>query len=140
VYWKSLKQTRAQIFIGSKFKKFYGEYGIIMGQSSNYYPQGKGLVKSTNKTLIQIIKKTIKANHKNWHDKLIDALWASCLTPKYSTGHSLYTLVYGKEARLPFHLELNALTLITGGGKKEEQPPMQKIYNELSQLQEQREK
>jgi hypothetical protein len=26
------------IFIGSKFIEFYGEYGIIMGKSSNYYP------------------------------------------------------------------------------------------------------
>jgi transposase InsO family protein len=47
------------IFIGSKFTKFCGEYGIIMGQSSNYYPQGNGLVESTNKTLVQILKKTI---------------------------------------------------------------------------------
>jgi hypothetical protein len=76
------------IFIGSKFTNFCGEYGIIMGQSSNYYPQGNGLAESTNKTLIQIIKKTIEANHKNWHNKLIDALWASRLTPKDSTGHS----------------------------------------------------
>jgi hypothetical protein len=95
----------------SKFTNFYGEYGIIMGKSSNYYPQGNGLAESTNKTLIQIIKKTIEANHKNWHNKLIDALWASCLTPKDSTGHSPYTLVYGKEARLPLHLELNSLAL-----------------------------
>jgi hypothetical protein len=73
-----------------------------MGQSSNYYPQGNGLAESTNKTLIQIIKKTIEANHKNWHNKLIDALWASRLTPKDSTWHSLYTLVYGREAILPF--------------------------------------
>ena len=29
------------IFIDSKFTKFFGEYGIVMGKSSNYYPQGK---------------------------------------------------------------------------------------------------
>jgi transposase InsO family protein len=72
------------IFIGSKFTIFCGEYGIIMGKSSNYYPQGNGLAESTNKKLIQILKKTIEANHKNWHKKLIDALWESCLTPKDS--------------------------------------------------------
>jgi hypothetical protein len=26
------------IFLGSKFTEFCGEYGIIMGKSSNYYP------------------------------------------------------------------------------------------------------
>jgi hypothetical protein len=40
------------IFIGSKFTEFCGEYGIIMGQSSNYYPQGNDLVESKNKTLV----------------------------------------------------------------------------------------
>jgi hypothetical protein len=45
------------IFMRSKFTNFCGEYGIIMGKSSNYYPQGNGLEDSTNKTLIQIIKK-----------------------------------------------------------------------------------
>jgi hypothetical protein len=53
-----------------------------MGQSSNYYPQGNGLVESTNKTLIQILKKTIDLNQRNWHLKLIDALWESNINTK----------------------------------------------------------
>jgi hypothetical protein len=36
-----------------------------MGQSFNYHPQGNGLAKSTKIALIQTIKKTIEANHKN---------------------------------------------------------------------------
>ena len=40
------------IFIDSKFTEFFGEYGIVMGKSSNYYPQGNGLVESTNNMLI----------------------------------------------------------------------------------------
>jgi hypothetical protein len=50
------------IFIGSKFTEFYGKYRIIMGQSSNYYPQGNGLAESTNKTLVQILKKIVDNN------------------------------------------------------------------------------
>jgi transposase InsO family protein len=93
------------IFIGSKFTKFCGEFGIIMGKSSNYYPQGNGLVESMNKTLIQILKKTIDQNQRNWHLKLTDALWESRMTPKDSTGVSPYALVYGKEEKI--HLVLN---------------------------------
>jgi hypothetical protein len=110
-----------------------------MGQSSNYYPQGNDLAKSTNKKLIQIIKKTIEANHKNWHNKLIDALWESFLTPKDITSHSPYTLVHGKEAILPLHLELNSLALIGSDENEEEQSPMRKRYNELLQLEDQME-
>jgi transposase InsO family protein len=116
------------IFIGSEFTRFYAEYGIVMGQSSNYYPQGNGMAESTNKTLIQIIKKTIEANHENWHNKLIDALWASRLTPKKGTRHSPFTLVYGKEARVPLHMELNALKLVVNDDEDEKQSPMQRRY------------
>jgi len=33
--------------------------GIVLKHSTNYYPQGNGLVESMNKILIHIIKKTI---------------------------------------------------------------------------------
>jgi hypothetical protein len=85
------------IFIESKFTKFCGEFDIIMGQSSKYYPRGNGLVEYTNKTLIQILTKTIDVNKINWNTKLVDALWTSRLTPKDITGFSPYMLVYGKD-------------------------------------------
>jgi transposase InsO family protein len=84
------------IFIGSKFTELCGEYGIIMGKSSNYYPQGNGLAKSTNKKIIQILKKSVDNNQRNWHLKMTDALWVRRMTPKDNVGMSLYTLVYGK--------------------------------------------
>ena len=68
-----------------------------MGKSSNYYPQGNGIVESTNKTLIHILKKIIDQNQKNWHLKLMDALWVSIMNPKDNTEMSPYMLVYGKE-------------------------------------------
>jgi hypothetical protein len=127
------------IFIGSKFTNLCGKYGIIMGNSTNYYPQGNGLAESTNNELIQIIKKTIEVNHKNWHNKLIDALWESFLTPKDSIGYFPYILMYEKEAILPLHLELNSFSHIETDENEEEQSPMKKIYNEILQLEEQRE-
>jgi transposase InsO family protein len=59
---KKLITHNGSMFISSMFTNFCGNFGIIMGQSSNYYPQGNGLNESTNKSLIQIIKKTIAAN------------------------------------------------------------------------------
>jgi hypothetical protein len=41
-----------------------------------------------------------------------------------------------REARLPLHVELNALTLILDGKEKEEKSPIQRRYNELLQLEE----
>jgi hypothetical protein len=92
------------IFIGSKFMEFCGQYGIIMDQSSNYYPQGNGLSEYTNKTLVQILKKIVDGNQRNWHLKLTEALWASMTTPKDSTRMTLYLLVYGKDEKNPIKL------------------------------------
>jgi hypothetical protein len=50
----------------SSGQNLYNLYGIVMGKSSNYYPQGNGLSESTNKTLIQILKKTIDKNQNKW--------------------------------------------------------------------------
>jgi hypothetical protein len=126
------------IFIGSKFTKFCGEYGIVMGQSSNYYPQGNGLFESTNKTLIHILKKTIDQSQKNWHLKLIDALWARKMTLKDSIGMSPCMLVYGKEEKIPINLELNALDYVVNIEDIEDITHMQNRLNQLLILEEER--
>jgi hypothetical protein len=110
-----------------------------MGQSSNYYPQGNGLVESTNKYLVQILKKIVTTNQRDWHKKLLNALWANRITPKNSTRHSPFSLVYGKDARLPVHLELNALAISTRIEDEEGTTPMQSRFYQLMQLEEQRE-
>jgi transposase InsO family protein len=128
------------VFIGSKFTEFCGEYGIIMGKSSNYYPQGNGLAESTNKTLIQILKKIIDKNQRNWNLKLTDSLWASKITPKDSIGMSPNTLVYEKEAKIPISLKLNALTFMVNTEDAEDSSPIQRRINQLLKLEEERNK
>ena len=77
-----------------------------MHYSTNYYPQGNGLVESTNKNLIRILKKTVIENQRSWHSTLPNALRADRVTPKNSLGVSPYTLVYGKETILPPNIML----------------------------------
>jgi len=70
-------------------------------------------------------------NQRNWHVKLIDALWASILTPQDNTRVSPYTLVYGKEEKMSIHLELNALTYVVNTEDIEQVSPLQRIYDQL---------
>jgi transposase InsO family protein len=112
------------IFIWSKFTELCRQYRIIMGQSLNYYPQGNGLVESTNKTLLQILKKTIDSNQRNWHMKLTETLWEIRTTPKDSTGMSLYLLVYEKDEKMPINLELNALISVVNTEDMEDTSPI----------------
>jgi hypothetical protein len=107
-----------------------------MGQSSNYYLEGNGLAKSTNKTLIQILKKNIDKNQRNWHLNLTDALWVRKMTLEDNIGLSPYTMVYGKEEKMSISLELNALNFAINTENDEDISPMKKRVNQLLKLEE----
>eukprot|EP00253_Pinus_taeda_P009323 PITA_09323 len=87
--------NNAAAFKSKKMINFCHKYHITLGHSTTYYPQGNGLAKSSNKSLINIIKKLLEENKKNWHRKLTNALWADRLSTKKSIGMSPYELVYG---------------------------------------------
>ena len=85
---------------------------ITLGHSTAYYPQGNGLAEFSNKSLINIIKKLLEENKKNWHKKLTNALWADRLTTKKSIGTSPYELVYGMEVVFPSPLGVPLMKLL----------------------------
>eukprot|EP00253_Pinus_taeda_P025538 PITA_25538 len=95
-----------------KIIKFCNKYHITLGHSTAYYPQGNGLAKSSNKILINIIKKLLEENKKNWHKNLTNALWADRLSTKKSIGMSPYELVYGMEAKFPSSLGTPTIKLL----------------------------
>ena len=80
-------------FISSEMSSFCFKYSIVLSHSSNYYPQGNGLAKSSNKNLMTIIKKNVGDNQKAWDRKIKFALWADRITKKSSTGRSHFELV-----------------------------------------------
>jgi transposase InsO family protein len=80
----------ASSFQSKKLINFFNQYHIGLGHSTTYYPQGNGLAESSNKTLVNIIKKKLQENKKSWHNKLVFTLWADRLTTKRSIGMSPY--------------------------------------------------
>ena len=54
----SLVFYNASYFSSIQLTAFANEKGIKLHYSANYYPQGNGLVESTNKNLIRILKNT----------------------------------------------------------------------------------
>ena len=91
---------------------FCHRYQITLGHSTTYYPQGNGLAESSNKSLVNIIKKLLEDNQKSWHTKLVHALWADRLTLKKSIGMSPFQLVYGTNAIFPTSLGVPVMKLI----------------------------
>ncbi|XP_059073540.1 uncharacterized protein LOC131874267 [Cryptomeria japonica] len=74
--------------------------------------KGNGLVESTNKNLIRLIKRIGSEYKREWHHHLRSALWADRITPKQIFKKSPYKLVYGKDALFPTSLEISALQLL----------------------------
>jgi transposase InsO family protein len=99
----------AKSFSSYALVEFCFKYGITLSHSSNYYPQGNGLAESTNKNLMNILKKVVGENKKSWDSKIKYAVWANRITTKTSTGKTPFELVYGLEAKLPVNLQIPIL-------------------------------
>eukprot|EP00253_Pinus_taeda_P029566 PITA_29566 len=124
-------------FRSKKMVNFCHKFHITLGHSTAYYPQGNGLAESSNKSLVNMIKKLLEENKKNWHKKLVNALWADRLTTKRSIGISPYELVYGLEAKFPSSLRIPAMKMLHEC--QAEPNDMQRRINQIIGLQQTRE-
>jgi hypothetical protein len=90
---------------------FFQKYNIVLGHYMAYYPQGNGLVKSSNKSLITIIKNVLTKNKKAWHVHLKYTLWVNRIGTKKSIGMSPFQMVYGTDVVLPINIALPVINL-----------------------------
>jgi hypothetical protein len=74
-----------------------------------YCAQANGLAKSSNKTLIKLIKKKIKESPQRWHEVLSKALWVHHISRYSATKVTPFELVYGHEEVLLVVVNLDAL-------------------------------
>jgi len=91
--------------------EFCAKYHIVLGHSTAYHLQGNGFSESSNKSLVNIIKKVVEVNNKNWHKKLINALWVDMVNTKKSIGMSPFQLVYGVDSMFPSSLAIPVMII-----------------------------
>ena len=99
-------------FTSKLMKELTTKYGIQHCKSSPYHPWDNGQVELTNKVLEAILTKTIQLHHKDWADRLPEALWAYRITWRNTTAHTPYELVYGKQVLLPFEFQVKAFHMV----------------------------
>jgi hypothetical protein len=87
----------AQAFKSIEMINLCQKYNIILGHSTTYYHQGNGLVESSNKIFMNIIKKFFTKKKKSWKIHLKCALWANRIGTKKYIGMSPFQLVYGTD-------------------------------------------
>ena len=117
--------------------EFCHKYNIRLVHSTTYYPQGNELVESSNKSLVNIIKKMLEENKKNWHRKLTNALWVDRVGTKKSIGMSLFELVYGIDTMFPTSLAVPVMRLLQEVGSEEDD--IQRRINKMIHLEQKRE-
>lgn len=121
--------NNAQAFKSKKLVSFFNYYNITLGHSIAYHPHGNGLAKSSNKSLVRIIKRILQENKRSWHLKFKFSLWAEKNCTKRSIGVSPYELVYGTKSMFPSSLRVPMMKLLQG---LEEEP--NKIQSRINQL------
>nr|XP_009801046.1 PREDICTED: uncharacterized protein LOC104246848 [Nicotiana sylvestris] len=72
--------------------------------STPYHPVANGQVESTNKVIINNLKKRLEESKGKWPEVLPGVLWAYRTTSKTSMGETPFSLVYGVEALIPVEI------------------------------------
>jgi hypothetical protein len=133
---RKIVTDNAQAFKSMVMVSFCQKYNIVLGHSTTYYPQGNGLVESSNKSLITIIKKVLTENKKAWHVHLKYALWVNWIGTKKSIRMSPFQMVYGTDVVLPINLALSVMKLWQDS--KEEPNDVTRRINQLIEVQQNR--
>ncbi|XP_075099339.1 uncharacterized protein LOC142176154 [Nicotiana tabacum] len=69
--------------------------------SSPYHPSANGQEDSTNRVIIQNLKKRLEAEKGKWPEELLGVLWAHRIMAKSSTGETHLSLGYSAKALIP---------------------------------------
>jgi transposase InsO family protein len=123
-------------FTSNLVKALTEQYKIKHRKSSPYHPQANGQVESTNKVIEAILTKTIQLHHKDWADRLPEALWAYRTAWRNTTGHTPYELVYGKQVLLPIEFQVKTFRTAMQLGMDLNEAKKQRLLqlNELDEI------
>jgi transposase InsO family protein len=89
---QTLTTDQGSSFISKEVCDFAKLYKIKILNSSLYYAQANGQAESSNKILINLIKKKIEENPRRWHEILSEALWAHRISRHGATRLLLLSL------------------------------------------------
>lgn len=91
-------------FVRKQMRKFWKESSIKLSFALVHHSQTNKQVKVTNKSLVNILKKKIDDNSREWADLIPEVLWAYRTTIKNGIGQSPYNLTFGIEVVAPAKL------------------------------------
>ncbi|KAI5344971.1 hypothetical protein L3X38_012848 [Prunus dulcis] len=106
---ESITTDRGSSFIYGEMLDMAEAFKFKLLQSTLYYAQANRQAESSNKVIINIIRKMLEKNPKQWHEKLSETLWAYRTSKRDATDMTPYALAYGHDAILPMEKEVQSL-------------------------------
>ena len=103
---KEIVTDNGSQFISFDFQDFCKFWNIKLSFSTPRYPQANGQAESSNKTIMNSIKKRLEKAKGRWADELPGVLWSYRTTTRTSTGETPFSLAYGMEAVIPTESEV----------------------------------
>ena len=101
-----LHSDQGRDFESAVIKELCNFLEIKKSRTTPYHPQGNGQVERFNQTLLKMLG-TLKNEQKaHWRDYVAPLVHAYNCTRSDATGMSPYSLMFGREARLPIDLRL----------------------------------
>ncbi|XP_070013453.1 uncharacterized protein [Nicotiana sylvestris] len=107
--------------------EFFEKWHIKRILSTPYHPAGNGQAESSNKTILNILKKKLEDAKRLWPELLLEVLWAYCTMPKTSTGETPYSLVYGTDAVIPIEVGEPSLRYSNKSGSSNDESRLQNL-------------
>ena len=96
---KELLTDQGSCFMSRVMKEMCKLLKVSQLRTSVYHPQTDGLVERFNKTLKQMLRKTVDVDGKNWDQLIPFVLFSIREVPQASTGFSPFELLYGRRPR-----------------------------------------
>ena len=106
-----------------------------MSPSSVYHPQTNGQVESSNKNILESLKKRLDDAKGLWVEELSSTLWAIWTTVHSEIRDTPFNLALGSNAVIPVEIGINSLRVVHYDSEQNEA----NLYSNLDLLEELRE-
>ncbi|XP_012853665.1 PREDICTED: uncharacterized protein LOC105973192 [Erythranthe guttata] len=105
-------------FNGKKIRAWCEEMKIKQKFVAVAHPQANGQVESTNRTIVNCLKKRIDELGRSWVDEIPLVLWSYRTTARAATRETPFRLTYGTEAVISVEVAMDTLRITTFDNEK----------------------